>query len=278
LAFGGGLDAVESGIGERRAQAARERLDCRRRGLVRELDQQPVGDPAAEGDEAGRTQALAGEKEPRTEGEGVAQPVGLGEHRAAQGEELAADGDRVAQAQAESHQQLGRRDRAVSGQELGERARRLKLQPAVERELAVDRLELDELAAAGTSGALRRRGDSDHLGQAGRAHALRGCCFGEQLVDCRRHRFQAADAQIGGEQLARLARQRGAQARREAGDRHHRADTDGEAEHEEGDPAARAARLAHHLAQQGRGGHRAGDSPGARLGRPSTRSTRPSRR
>ena len=100
-------------------------------------------------------QALAGEEEARPEREGVAEPVGLAEHRAAQREALAADRDRVADPQAEARQGLGRDDDAAVGEQLGERASAGERERAVEREVAVDGLELDELAAAGAS-AVRR--------------------------------------------------------------------------------------------------------------------------
>ena len=56
LPLGGGLDAVEGGIAERAAQPRGERFGCRgRRGrrALGQFHQQPMSDPAAQGDQAG---------------------------------------------------------------------------------------------------------------------------------------------------------------------------------------------------------------------------------
>ena len=157
--------------------------------------------------------------------------------------------------QREPRQELRRDDDAAVGEERGERALGGEGERAVERELAVDRLELDELAATGSGARPGGRGDGHHLGQSGRTHSLRR--LGRQeLVHRGRDRPLSPYAQVGGEQLPRLPRQGRAEAGGEAGDRDHRPDADREAENEEAHPAARAARLAGDLAEEGSSAHR----------------------
>ena len=100
-----------------------------------------------------------------------------------------------------------------------------------------------------------------------------------------RERLVAAHREVGGEELAGFAADAVAQARREAGHRHHRRHAHRQAGDEEGEAAARAARLADQGAGVEAEGHRttwgstsAAGAIGLGAAARSSRSTRPSRR